>query len=74
MSNFMKKLTSRKFLLAVTGVCIGLATALGVDGSEIIELVGTIGGLMTAAGSIIAYINGEAKVDAIAAMKAGEDK
>ena len=54
MNNFLKKLTSRKFLLAVTGVCIGLATALGVEGSEIVELVGTIGGLVTAAGSIIA--------------------
>ena len=73
MSNFIKKMTSRKFLLAVTGVIIGLATAMGIEGSEIIELVGTIGGLVTAAGSIIAYINGEAKVDA-AAAKAGEDK
>lgn len=71
MNNFMKKITSRKFLLAVTGVCIGLATVLGVEGSEITELVGTIGGLVAAAGSIIAYINGEAKVDA-AAVK-GDD-
>ena len=66
MNNFVKKITSRKFLLAVTGVVIGLATALGVEGSEITELVGTIGGLVAAAGSIIAYINGEAKVDAAA--------
>lgn len=73
MSNFIKKMTSRKFLLAVTGVAIGLATALGIEGSEIIELVGTIGGLVTAAGSIIAYINGEAKVDA-AAVKGGESE
>lgn len=73
MNNIMKKLTSRKFLLAVTGVCIGLTTALGVDGSVIVEMTGLIGGLVAAAGSIIAYINGEAKVDA-AAVKAGEDK
>lgn len=73
MNNIIKKITSRKFLLAVTGVCIGLATAFGVEGSEITELVGTIGGLVAAAGSIIAYINGEAKVDAAAAfIKAGE--
>lgn len=74
MNNFLKKLTSRKFLLAVTGVCIGLATALGIDGSEITELVGTIGGLVAAAGSIIAYINGEAKVDAAAVGKGVDDE
>ena len=73
MDNIIKKLTSRKFLLAVVGVVSGLALAFGVEGSEITEIVSTIGGIVTAAGAIVAYINGEAKVDA-AAAEAGEDK
>ena len=72
MDNIVRKLTSRKFLLAVVGVVSGLA--LGVEGSEITEIVSTIGGIVTAAGAIVAYINGEAKVDAAAAAKAGEDE
>lgn len=73
MENVLKKLTSRKFLLAVVGVVSGLALAFGVEGSEITEIVSTIGGIVTAAGAIVAYINGEAKVDAAAALKAGEN-
>ena len=70
MKEFLKKLTSRKFLLAVVGAVSGLALALGVEGSEIERIVGTVGGIVTAASSIVAYINGEAKIDA-AAVKAG---
>lgn len=73
MENILKKLTSRKFLLAVVGVVSGLALAFGVEGSEINEIVGTVGGIVTAAGAIVAYITGEAKVDAAAALKAGEN-
>jgi len=73
MENILRKLTSRKFLLAIVGVVSGLALAFGVEGSEITEIVSTIGGIVTAAGAIVAYINGEAKVDA-AAAKAGEEK
>ena len=64
MSDLVRKLTSRKFLLALVGVVSGLALAFGVEGSEIVELVGMIGGILAAAGSGIAYINGEAMVDA----------
>lgn len=67
MNTFLKKLTSRKFIMAVAGVVIGLATALGVEGSEIVELVGLIGGIVTAVGSAVTYIHAEAKVDAAAA-------
>ena len=67
MNDIIRKLTSRKFLLALVGVVAGLAMALGVEGSEITEIVGTIGGIVTAAGAIVAYITGEAKVDAAAA-------
>lgn len=66
MSEIMRKLTSRKFLLALVGMVSGLALAFGVDGSEIENVVAIIGGIVTAAGSIMAYINGEAKIDAAA--------
>ena len=66
MKEIMRKLTSRKFLLAIVGVVSGLALAFGVEGSEITEIVSTIGGIVTAGGAIVAYINGEAKVDAAA--------
>lgn len=72
MNDILRKLTSRKFILAVAGVVIGLATALGVDGSVIVEMTGLIGGLLAAVGSVISYINAEAKVDAAAVAKAGE--
>ena len=64
MSEIMRKVTSRKFIMAVLGVVIGLATAMGVEGSEITEMVGMIGGIVAAVGSAITYINAEAKVDA----------
>lgn len=66
MSNLTKKLTSRKFLLALVGTVSGLALAFGVEGSEIERIVATVGGIVTAAGSIVTYINGEAKIDAAA--------
>ena len=69
--SFLKKLTSRKFILAAIGVAAGLYLALfGGDGSEITELVKLIAGLLTAAGSGISYIHAEAKVDAAAAREA----
>ena len=73
MKEFLKKLTSRKFLLAVVGAVSGLALALGVEGTEIERIVATVGGIVTAAGSIVAYINGEAKIDAAAVERSGSD-
>ena len=69
MNSIVNKLTSRKFLLALVGTVSGLALALGVEGSEIERIVATVGGIVTAAGSIVAYINGEAKIDAAAVGK-----
>lgn len=69
MNDIIRKLTSRKFLLALVGVVSGLALAFGVDGSEITQMVSAVGGIIAAAGSAIAYINAEAKVDAAAAGK-----
>lgn len=73
MNNFLKKLTSRKFLLALVGTVSGLALSMGVEGSEIERIVATVGGIVTAAGSIVAYINGEAKIDAAAVGKGEGD-
>ena len=69
MSNFLKKITSRKFWLALVGVASGLALAQGVDGGEIENIVATVGGMVAAAASVVAYINGEAKIDAAAVGK-----
>ena len=71
MSNVLKKLTSRKFLLALVGTVSGLALAFGIEGTEIERLIATVGGVITAAGSIMAYISGESSVDAAAAGKEG---
>ena len=71
MNDIIRKITSRKFLMALVGVVSGLALAFGVEGNEIVEIVSSVGGILTALGSAIAYINAEAKVDA-AAAKAGE--
>lgn len=67
MNDILKKLTSRKFILALFGMVAGLAMAFGVEGSELLEIVGTVGGIITALGSAVTYINAEAKIDAAAA-------
>ena len=56
-NTILRKLTSRKFLLAVVGVVTGISMAFGVESGEIIGAVTTIS-------SIVAYIHGEATVDA----------
>lgn len=74
MNNLIRKLTSRKFLLALVGVVSGLALAFGVEGSEITQMVSIIGGVLTALGSTVAYISAEAKVDAAGAAKEMENE
>lgn len=64
MESIIRKLTSRKFLLAAVGVVTGFAMAFGVEGSEISHVVSVIGGVITSLGSIAAYNFAEAKVDA----------
>lgn len=70
MNDIVRKLSSRKFLLAIVGTVSGLALAFGVEGSEITDMVSLIGGILAAAASAITYINAEAKVDA--AREAGD--
>lgn len=69
MNSFIRKLTSRKFLLAVVGVVSGLTMSLGVDGSELVDMIGKISGVVAAVASAITYINAEAKIDAASVSK-----
>lgn len=71
MNDFLKKLTSRKFMLAAVGMVSGISLAFGVDGGEIADVIQSVAGIVTAMSSAIAYINAEAKVDA---ARAGDDK
>lgn len=64
MSNFIRKITSRKFLTAVAGIVAGLAVAFGLDENDIAQVAGVVTSMV----SITAYIFGEAKVDAAASL------
>lgn len=59
----IQKLTSRKLWMAIAGVAVGIATILGVDGSD----VNVVAGAVTSMASIITYIITEGKVDAVRA-------
>lgn len=69
MQNFLKKLTSWKFLAALAGVATGLAMVFGVDETTI----STVAGAVTTVASVVSYIMSEGMVDA-AAVGAGKDK
>lgn len=60
MIDWKRKLTSRKFWLAVIGLVSGLLLAFKVDG----ETVETVSGCIMSAASVIAYIIGEGMADA----------
>ena len=64
MKNFLiklgQKLSSRKLWLAIAGVITGIAVSLGVEGSSITTVVGSI----TSAVSAVSYILVEGKIDA----------
>lgn len=62
--NWKKKLSSRKLWAAIVGVVVGLATAFGLDESEWVQIAGVV----TSAVSVVAYIFGEAKIDAAASV------
>lgn len=67
MRTITDKLKSRKLWAAVVGVITGLAMVFGLDKGTIADVAGAV----TAAASIVAYILGEAKVDAAAVTKSG---
>lgn len=58
--DWKRKLTSRKFWVAVVGLVSGLLMAFKVDG----QTVETVSGCIMAAASVIAYIIGEGLADA----------
>lgn len=60
MKEFIRKISSRKLWAAIIGVVVGIAAAFGIDSNEYAQ----IAGLITSAVSVIAYIAGEASVDA----------
>ena len=72
--DWKRKLTSRKFWLAVVGLVTGLLMAFKVDA----ETVDTISGVIMSAASVIAYIIGEGLADAanapIIVTEANEDE
>lgn len=65
MKNFMKKISSRKFLSCVAGVVIGVCMAFGLDEG----VVSTIAGAVTSLSSLVIYIYTEGKIDAAAVDK-----
>lgn len=68
--DWKRKLTSRKFWLAVVGLVSGLLVAFKVDA----ETVETISGVIMAAASVIAYIIGEGLADAANAVVTIEEQ
>lgn len=56
----LEKLKSRKLWVAILGIIVGIASALGIDASEWTQ----IAGIITSAVSVAAYVMGEAKIDA----------
>ena len=60
MSNFLRKLTSRKLWMAIAGIATGIAMVLGVDASD----VATVAGAVTAIVSVVTYIAVEGRIDA----------
>lgn len=62
--DWKRKLTSRKFWLAVVGLVSGLMMAFKLDA----ETIETISGVIMAAASVIAYTIGEGLADAANAV------
>lgn len=63
MNTFIRKISSRKFWIAIVGIVVGLAAAFGIDESEYAPVVGIIGAIA----SCVSYIIGESKIDAAGA-------
>lgn len=61
--SFLKRISSRKFIIALAGIAVGMATAFGVTESEWASIAGAV----TAMASVVSFIIGEAKIDAAGA-------
>ena len=73
MEIIIRKLTSRKFLLALVGVATGLAMVFGLTGEDVNRTVSTISGILTALGSITVYNIAESNVDANSVANKNEE-
>lgn len=60
--DWKRKLTSRKFWMALAGLIIGVLTLFNFDDSTVTQ----VGGLVITFGSVVAFIIGEGLVDAAA--------
>ena len=60
MKDILRKLSSRKLWTAICGIIVGTAAAFGLDENEWAQ----IAGIVTSAISVVAYIFGEAAIDA----------
>ena len=61
--SFLKRISSRKFIIALAGIAVGMATAFGITESEWASIAGAV----TAMASVVSFIIGEAKIDAAGA-------
>lgn len=68
--NWLKKLTSRKFWMAVVTLVTGLILAFGGDEGT----AETVGGCIMAAASVVAYTIGEGLADGAALTNKKEDE
>ena len=68
--NWLKKLTSRKFWMAVVTLVTGLILAFGGDEGT----AETVGGCIMAAASVVAYTIGERLADGAALTNKKEDE
>lgn len=60
MKEILRKLSSRKLWVAIVGIIVGVAAAFGINESEYMAITGVV----TSASAVVAYIVGEAKIDA----------
>lgn len=65
-NKLVQKLTSRKLWTAIVGIVVGVAAAFGLPDNDIAQIAGIVASAM----SVVAYITGEAKVDAASAKSA----
>ncbi len=68
MEKILKKLSSRKFWMALAGVATGVAVAFGVDSGAI----ATVAGAVTAVLSVASYVVTEGRIDAAAVEKTAQ--
>ena len=68
--DWKRKLTSRKFWLAVVGFVSGMLLAFKIDAAT----VDTVSGVIMSAASVIAYIIGEGLTDAANGMNSPDEK